>query len=317
MNVAVKPGEGIPSAFLNDVVNGLSQPQKAIPPSWLYDRAGSELFELITRLPEYYVTRTEVDLLRERGGGLVAGIGHHATVVEYGAGAATKIRLLLDSLDRPAAYVAIDISYEHLRRSLGALAADYPALDVRPVEGDFLAGAVDIGPVSDGPRVGFFPGSTIGNLSDEQIVGFLSHTGATLGEGAWFVLGADLRKSPDVLIPAYDDAAGVTARFNKNLITRINRELSGTMDSDQFAHRAIWSDEFSRIEMHLESLVDQTFSVAGQSYSMAQGETIHTENSRKFRPVELERLAQQSGWRVSRSVSDSRNYFALLLLERR
>lgn len=317
MNVAVKPRDGVPDAFLNDVLNGLSRPRKAIPPSWLYDRTGSELFERITALPEYYVTRTEIALLTERAGELVDGVGRGATVVEYGAGAAVKIRLLLEALDAPAGYVAIDISYDHLRDALQALAADYPELDVRPVEGDFLAGAIDIGPVNDGPRVGFFPGSTIGNLSDRQIVDFLSHTGTALDDGAWMVLGADLRKSPDILIPAYDDAAGVTARFNKNLITRINRELSGTMDPDRFAHRAIWSDEFSRIEMHLESLVDQDFSVAGQSYAMAQGETIHTENSRKFRQSDLERLAALGGWRIVRSVTDSRDYFALMLLARR
>lgn len=316
MNVAIKPGVELPDAFLNDVLSGLARPQKAISPRWLYDQTGSELFEQITELPEYYVTRVELALLEQSIAGLVAGIGRNATVVEYGAGAAVKVRLLLDALEEPSAYVAIDISYDHLLDAVQAIAADYPMLTVTPIESDFLTGTVDPELPAEGPKVGFFPGSTIGNLSDEQIHGFLTRAGSLLGQGSCLLLGADLRKSPDVLIPAYDDAADVTARFNKNLITRINRELSGTMDIDQFAHRAIWRDDLSRIEMHLESLSDQSFCVAGQDYAMARGETIHTENSRKFRRTELEAMADRAGWRIRKFVTDPQAYFAVLLLSR-
>ncbi|MCP4384592.1 MAG: L-histidine N(alpha)-methyltransferase [Hyphomicrobiales bacterium] len=316
MNVVVKAGTEVPDAFLNDVLSGLSRPQKAIPPHWLYDQTGSELFEQITQLPEYYVTRVEVALLEKTVAALVSDIGRGATVVEYGAGAAVKVSLLLDALEKPSAYVAIDISYGHLLEAVRGIATDYPDLSVSPVEGDFLAGAVAAELPDGGPRVGFFPGSTIGNLSDQQIHRFLTRAGSLLGHESWLLLGADLRKSSDILIPAYDDSADVTARFNKNLITRINRELSGTINIDQFAHRAIWRDDLSRIEMHLESLSDQEFSVAGQPYAMARGETIHTENSRKFTRTALQGLADRAGWRISKYVTDRQEYFALLLLTR-
>ena len=316
MTIQTKTPTGLPAAFLNDVLKGLSEPQKAISPRWLYDQAGSELFEEITELPEYYVTRTEVALLGNAIADLVGDIGPGATVVEFGAGAAVKIRYLLDALDRPATYVALDISYPHLVEAVKPIAQAYPKLNVVPVEGDFIDGPVAVELPHGGPRVGFFPGSTIGNMSDSQIDRFLRRSGQILGDRSYLLLGADLRKSPDVLIPAYDDAAGVTAAFNLNLLTRINRELDGSIERESFAHRAIWNDAESRIEMHLESLRDQRFMVAGQPFSMTSGETIHTENSRKFTRTDLEYLALRSGWRISRWQADQKDYFAVLMLER-
>lgn len=315
MTIALNPNDLYPRAFLKDVQDGLSALQKSIPPRWLYDKRGSELFDDITELPEYYVTRTELEVLRQYAPSFARLIGPKASVVEYGAGAAVKIRLLLDALIDPVEYVAVDISYAHLKSAARRIAADYPGLSVRPLEADFISGRIETDLLSGGPRVGFFPGSTIGNLSDDEIFGFLEEAHRLLGTGAYFLLGADLHKSPDVLIPAYDDAAGVTAAFNLNLLTRINRELAGTFDLAQFEHKAIWNEEKSRIEMHLKSLSDQVFSIAGREYTIGRGETIHTENSRKFRRATLEVMLEETGWAIRRWETDAKGYFAAILLQ--
>lgn len=305
----------VKSEFLTDVLAGLSKPdQKTLSPRWLYDQKGSKIFEQITDLPEYYVTRTELTLLKDIAPLFSDAIGSNATIVEYGAGAAVKVRLLLDALETPAQYVAIDISYDHLVQALKPVAAAYPDLDVLPVAGDFLSGTIATEIKAVGTKVGFFPGSTIGNLSDTEIKHFLDGARQFLGDKAKFVLGADLKKDPNILVPAYDDAAGVTAAFNLNLLTRINRELLATFDLSDFAHKAIWSEENSRIEMHLESLVDQDFSIAGQTFFMQAGETIHTENSRKFTRAQLEDIVAKSGWRIDLFETDAKGYFAELLL---
>ena len=315
MNISLQRDGLLPSAFLKDVLAGLSKsPQKTLSPRWLYDQIGSKLFEQITDLPEYYVTRTELAVLADIAPRLARKIGPDATIVEYGAGAAQKIRILLDALEHPHAYVAIDISFDHLVDAVKPIEADYPALKVLPVKSDFLSDHV-VAPLAEkGTKFGFFPGSTIGNLSDAEIAHFLSSARALLGDGSKFILGADLKKDPGILIPAYDDAAGITAAFNLNLLTRINRELLGTLNIAQFAHRAIWSAQNSRVEMHLESLVDQSFSIAGQNFSTQAGETIHTENSRKFTRAQLEGLVATSGWRIDLFETDARNYFSILLL---
>jgi len=315
MTIALNPNDLYPRAFLKDVQDGLSALQKSIPPRWLYDKRGSELFDEITSLPEYYVTRTELEVLRQFAPAFAKVIGPQASVIEYGAGAALKVRLLLDALVNPVEYVAIDISYSHLKEAARSIAADYGGLSVRPLEADFIAGGFEADLLSGGARVGFFPGSTIGNLSNEEIFSFLSEARRLLGHRAYFLLGADLHKSPDVLIPAYDDAAGVTAAFNLNLLHRINRELAGTFDVGQFRHQAIWNEEKSRIEMHLKSLSDQVFSVAGREFVIARGETIHTENSRKFRKADLEVLLEETGWSIRRWETDSKAYFASVLLQ--
>lgn len=306
-----------PEAFLADVLNGFAREQKAISPRWLYDDVGSTLFEQITDLPEYYVTRTEVSILQRVAADFAALIGEGACLVEYGAGAAVKVRIVLDALINPASYVAIDISFEHLNAALAGISADYPGLAVTPLKGDFLADSFDVKLPHQGTPVGFFPGSTIGNMSDVEIEKFLSGARALLGKDAHFILGADLRKDPEILIPAYDDSAKITAQFNLNLLKRINHELAGTIDVAQFAHRALWSDEKSRIEMHIESLSDQTFKVADRVFTLKQGETIHTENSRKFSLSDLEKLANANGWEILRSEIDEKKYFSVMLLKAR
>ena len=235
-------------------------------------------------------------------------------MVEYGAGASTKTRILLDHLAAPAGYVPIDVSEDFLLQTADGLRRDYPDLPVHPIVGDFMI-RLGLPAEATGRPVGFFPGSTIGNLDDDSIDAFMRAARALLGESGQFVIGVDLRKSPDILIPAYDDAAGVTATFNLNLLTRINRELDANFDLAAFAHRAIWNDDKSRIEMHLESRIDQQVTIAEDRFSFNKGETIHTENSRKF---DLEALSQQisrAGWQTSRVWRDTRSYFAVILLD--
>ena len=299
--------------FRADVLRGLSKPQKTLPCQYFYDEAGSVLFEQITELPEYYPTRTEVSILNAHIGDIVDALGDNVLLVEYGAGASTKTRILLDHLTAPAGYVPIDVSEEFLLQTAGGLRRDYPALPVHPIVGDFMI-RIGLPAKVTGRPVGFFPGSTIGNLDDASIDAFMRAARALLGESGQFLIGVDLRKSPDVLIPAYDDAAGVTAAFNLNLLARINRALEANFDLDAFAHRAIWNDAESRIEMHLESLRDQTVTIADARVSFAEGETIHTENSRKF---DIDALSQQisgTGWRTDQIWRDAQSYFAVMLL---
>lgn len=302
-------------AFHADVVAGLSGAQKTLPCRWLYDKRGSELFEAITELPEYYPTRTEISIFETHLAGMAKAIGPAAHVIEFGAGAGTKTRLLLDALDAPASYVAIDISADFLMQSMDALSGDYPAIDVIPIVGDFMDPAALKGAsLPAGNRLAFFPGSTIGNLTDKEIVRFLTAVRAALGEGGRFLIGFDLAKSPDILIPAYDDAAGVTADFNLNLLARINRELDGSFDVGAFKHEARWVDEKGRIEMHLVSQADQSVQVNGDRFTFRKGETIHTENSRKFRLGGFESLAAKAGWHIQENWTDPKDYFAVALM---
>lgn len=267
--------------FRADVLGGLALRPRAIPARWFYDRRGSELFEAITALPEYYPTRTEVGILERIGGELGERIGPGRAVVEFGSGSSTKTPLLLGAID-PAAYLPVDISGDFLRESAGKLAADFPGLAVHPVEADFTRPLTLPASLDGVPRLGFFPGSTIGNMLAARAVELLRGFRETLGEGALLLIGIDRIKPLDVLIPAYDDAAGVTAAFNLNLLRRINRELGGTIPVDAFAHRAVWNDARARIEMHLEAQQDVTFEVDGRPFAIAAGETIHTENSPKM-----------------------------------
>lgn len=306
---------GSATPFAEDVLSGLAHAQKAIPSRWLYDERGSELFEEITQLPEYYPTRTETRIFTDHAGDMAAALGGNVVLVEYGAGAAVKTRILLDALDAPLAYVPIDISADFLKVTADALRADYSHLIIHPIAADFLApGTLEGLPDQGARRVGFFPGSTVGNLSDAQIVGFFSAAREALGPDARFVLGADLKKDPAILVPAYDDAAGVTAAFNLNLLTRINRELDGDFEISAFRHEARWNAADSRIEMHLVATRDQEVTVLGRRFSFQQGETIHTENSRKFTPGALAELLARSGWQVETSWQDAKGYFSVLLL---
>jgi L-histidine Nalpha-methyltransferase len=301
------------SVFLRDVLKGLSEAQKTLPCQYFYDAAGSDLFEQITTLPEYYPTRTEIAILNAHAAEIAASLGEHVLMVEYGAGASTKTRILLDALQSPAGYVPIDVSEEFLLHTAQALRTDYPDLPVHPVVGDFMI-RFGLPNESKGRPVGFFPGSTIGNLNDDDILRFMSSARDLLGDGSQFLIGVDLRKDADILVPAYDDAAGVTASFNLNLLTRINRELGADFDLSAFEHRAIWNDTASRIEMHLVSQRSQSVKISGRTIHFDAGETIHTENSRKFSIDSLTPLFEQTGWNLNKQWLDERHYFAVLLL---
>jgi L-histidine Nalpha-methyltransferase len=307
---------GPDAAFLADVLAGLAQTPKAIPARWFYDRRGSELFEEITALPEYYPTRVETDLLARHCGdvGRIAGKGR--AVVEFGSGSSVKTPHLLSRID-PAAYVPIDISGDFLRDSAAALARDFPGLPVLPVEANFMQ-PVPLPPaVADTPKLGFFPGSTIGNLVPRSGVNLLRDMIATLGEGAMLLIGMDRVKDEATLVRAYDDAAGVTAAFNLNLLHRINRELDGDIPVDAFRHRAVWNDTWSRIEMHLAAERDVAFAIGGRRFSLRAGETIHTENSHKYTPRSARQLLAAGGWTPLREWSDPDEMFALILAEAR
>ena len=309
--VTTRPAE---AAFREDVLAGLSAPIPAVPSRWLYDRRGSELFEAITRLPEYYLTRTETALLERHSGEIAGLIGPGHAMVEFGSGSSTKTRILLRALDA-AGYVPIDISGEFLRESARSLAADFPGLPVHPVEADFM-GPIALPPaVAAAPKLGFFPGSTIGNLVARTAVDLLRAMKATLGQGSLLLIGMDRIKEVETLIRAYDDAAGVTAEFNLNLLHRINAELGGDIPVDAFRHRAVWNDALSRIEMHLEAVRDVAFSISGRRFAFRSGETIHTENSHKYGHRDSRLMLRAAGWGVAREWTDPEERFSILLAE--
>ncbi len=298
------------SGFARAVIAGLSQTPKVIPARFFYDRRGSELFEEITRLPEYYPTRTEIGLLERHGPDIARLVGRGRVVVEFGSGSSTKTPLLLAQVD-PAAYVPVDISADFLRDSAAALAQAHPGLDVLPVAADFTHPFALPARVAGRPMLGFFPGSTIGNMNHAHAVDLLRAFRDTLGEAARLVIGIDTRKNPRLLEAAYDDAAGVTAAFNLNLLHRINRELGGSVPVEAFEHRAIWNDTLGRIEMHLLATRPVEFVVAGRRFGLAAGETIHTENSYKYTAPEARFLARASGWEPLAAWTDSRELFSL------
>lgn len=284
------------AAFRRDLVQGLSRGQKAVPPKWFYDAEGSRLFEDITALPEYYPTRQETALLRDRAAALTADFGPDAVLVEFGSGASEKTRLLLDAAPDLGAYVPLDISESALLDAAARIRADYPRLRVQPVPGDFEHLAPLPDDLPHGRRIGFFPGSTIGNLEPEEAVRFLASARRMLGEGALFILGVDLVKDPATLVAAYDDSQGVTAAFNLNLLARANAELDADFDLDAFAHRAVWNPDQSRMEMHLQAVRQTAARVGDSAFNFMAGETIHTESSRKFTQDSVAALAKESGW---------------------
>jgi dimethylhistidine N-methyltransferase len=292
-------------AFRRDLIQGLSRTQKAVPPKWFYDAEGSRLFEEITRLPEYYPTRQETALLRREANDLTTMFGPRAVLVEFGSGASEKTRILLDAAPDLAAYVPLDISKAALDAAAAALRQDYPALRVAPVLGDFETLAALPEALGNGRRIGFFPGSTIGNLEPEQAIRFLREARGMLGDEALFILGVDLVKEPGGLTAAYDDSQGVTAAFNRNLLVRANRELGADFDLDAFEHRAVWKPDQPRIEMHLRATRATGVSVASHRFVFQAGETLHTESSRKFTREMVETMGEAAGWAVRRfDVSD-------------
>lgn len=306
--------DGVATAFRADVLAGLGQPQKAVPARWLYDDAGSELFEKITALPEYYPTRAETEILSERCAEFRELIGPGRAVVEFGSGSSVKTPLLLACV-APAAYVPLDISGDFLRAAAEDLAAKFPGLPVYPVEADFMREVTLPAAVRDVPKLGFFPGSTIGNMVARTAVDLLRSMRATLGAGSQLLIGMDLIKDVAVLEAAYDDAQGVTAAFNLNLARRINRELGGTLPLDKLRHVARWNDTYARIEMHLEATESFEFEVSGRRFALDRGETIHTENSHKFDLRSQSTLLLAGGWTPRRRWLDGANRFSLILAD--
>lgn len=310
---------GADNAFLSDLEAGLGQPHKSVPPKWFYDEIGSRLFEEITELDEYYVTRTEAALLPEVLRDYAPTVAEGSVLVEFGSGASAKTRLVLDAAPGITGYVPLDISEEALAAAAARIALSYPTLEVEPVAGDFTR-PLRLPQLAAGrPRIGFFPGSTIGNFSTEEARLFLRSVKALLGGDAALIVGADLVKDEKTLLAAYDDAQGVTAAFNKNLLARANRELGADFDLDAFAHRAVWNAARSRIEMHLVSLKAQTVRLGSgpgaRRIAFGAGETIHTENSHKFTVEGFSELARSSGWRLARAWTSPDPGFAVFLLK--
>ncbi|AXJ95123.1 MULTISPECIES: L-histidine N(alpha)-methyltransferase [unclassified Sphingomonas] len=300
--------------FRADVLAGLERRPRAIPARWFYDRRGSELFEAITDLPEYYPTRTETAILKSACPDVAKIVGAGRAVVEFGSGSSTKTPVLLQCV-APAAYVPIDISGDFLRDSARGLSQGFPDLAVLPFEADFMRPLTLPAAVAGMPKLGFFPGSTIGNMIPLMAVDLLRAMRMSLGLGAMLLIGMDRIKDAGTLVRAYDDAAGVTAAFNLNLLERINRELDGTVPVDAFRHVARWNDDRARIEMHLEAVRDTAFTVDGRAFAMQAGETIHTENSHKYGPRDARILLRSGGWTPIGEWTDPEGKFGLYLAE--
>jgi len=301
--------------FAADLISGLSARHKQLPPKYFYDATGSRLFREICSTDEYYVTRSETILLRNVAAEIATGIANGAALVEFGSGESAKTRLLLDAAPQLSTYVPIDISADALYEASDRLARDYPQLSVAPVVADFT-GHFRLPIAADGlPRIGFFPGSTIGNFDRDGAVRFLRSVRQVLGIHAALLVGVDLIKDLSTLIAAYDDSRGVTARFNKNLLTRINRELGGDFDPDAFDHLALWNAVHNRVEIYLVSRKDQIVNAAGNTFAFRRGERLHTENSHKFTVAMFARLAAEAGWSANKTWISDAPQVALFCLE--
>jgi dimethylhistidine N-methyltransferase len=307
---------GEEQAFASDVVRGLMSTPKRVPPKYFYDATGSHLFDRITEMPEYYPTRCEMLILEAHAAEIGKLIPPGAALVEFGSGSNKKARILLQVAPQLACYVPVDICGEMLAQEAVELRLDFPELKVLPVTADFTQGFALPPEAKAAPmRVGFFPGSTIGNFEPHEAAAFLRHAAAILGPGARLIVGADLIKPAEVLNAAYNDKAGVTAKFNLNLLSRINRELGGNFDVGNFEHHAFFNRERNRVEMHLASLKRQKVKVAGETIDFRAGETIHTENSYKYSIEKLAALARGAGWRPLGAWTDVRNYFSIQAFE--
>jgi len=300
------------SDFQTDVIDGLGQTQKRIPPKYFYDHRGSELFDRICELPEYYPTRTEIGILKSRVREIARLIGPGSVLIELGSGASKKVRLLLEAL-RPAAYVGVDISREFLLGATGRLARDYPWLRVRAVCADLCAPFPAL-EMPAGQRVAFYPGSSIGNFDPDEAVALLKRVRTLVGEGGRLIIGVDLKKDPTILHAAYNDAAGVTAAFNLNLLSRMRRELGARLDPAAFDHHAFYNDEHGRIEMHLVSRRSQQIGINGHRFLLDTGETIHTENSYKYNLDEFGEHGRRAGFATERSWTDAGRLFGVCCL---
>ncbi len=297
-----------------DVLAGFSKKTKSIPPKYFYDAEGSRLFDQITDLPEYYLTRTEMVMLHDYADDIAqqAGTGH--LLVEPGSGSCTKARVLFEGL-KPCAYVPMDISGDHLRAAATEVAVEFPWLEVHAACTDFTR-LMTLPPTSpEGRRLAFFPGSSIGNFDPENAVGFLAMIANMVGQGGRLLIGVDLKKDKAILEAAYDDAQGVTAAFNLNLLNRINRELDADFDLTKWKHKALYNKHAGRIEMHLVSLAEQQVTLLGRTFDFARGETIHTENSYKYSVAEFRSLAARAGFATDHVWTDPDGLFSLHLLK--
>ena len=298
-----------PDSLRAEVLRGLTGEPKTLPPKLFYDKAGARLFEAISELPEYYLTRTELKILRQRAREIADRCGDRVALIEYGSGAGVKVRVLLDQLQHPAAYVPVDISMEQLTAVAAERARQYPQLRVAPLHADYTSRFSLPSLPLDARRVAFFPGSTIGNLHPAEATAFLHRIRSTIGPNGALILGVDRRKDERILEPAYNDAAGVTAAFNLNLLTRLNRELGANFDLSTFRHRAHFNDVASRIEMHLESTIAQRVCVGGASIEFEQGESILTECSYKYDRPFLEAVIKPAGFEIQELWTDERDWF--------
>ena len=302
-------------AFLDDVVEGLRAAHKSLPCKYFYDQEGSRLFDAICELEEYYPTRTELGLLQHHGSDIAALAGEGIELIELGCGSLQKIRVLLSAMTQLEHFVPIDISREHLLASAQKLSEDFPSLTISPLCADYTQPLQLDNPQGVHKRVGFFPGSTIGNFTREEAVDFLQIIAGILGAGGELIIGVDLKKEHDVLHAAYNDSQGITADFNLNILRRINRELGGQFDVSAFRHRAEYSDGPGRIEMHLESLKDQTVTLGDETFSFLKGEQIHTENSHKYSIEEFVSLARQAGFELMECWRDENDLFSVHYLQ--
>ena len=315
LNPRVKSPPGLARAeeddFASAVLDGLSGAVKTLPCRFFYDARGSELFEEITRLPEYYPTRTEAAILEAHAAEMAEGLPAGGILVEFGSGSSLKTEILLRQLPQLGAYVCVDVSASALAEAAARLTSRFPTLDVRPIVGDFARTVTLPADLADRPRTGFFPGSTIGNLIPAEAASLLQAFDAGLGAGGRLIVGVDLKKDARRLHMAYNDARGVTAAFNLNLLARINRELAGSFDLAAFRHEAVYNPREGRIEMHLKSTRRQVVGILGRLFHFGAGERIHTENSYKYTIGEFQALARSAGWQPTRVWTDPDNLFSV------
>jgi L-histidine Nalpha-methyltransferase len=313
--VALRDYHPLPESLRNAILDGLRQPQKTLPSLYFYDERGSQLFDRICELPEYYPTRTELAIMREHGAEISALLGERVSIIEFGSGSSMKTRLLLDCLREPAAYVPVDISRDHLMLAARGLAADYPHIEVLPVCADFSE-PFDLPKPRIPPErnIVYFPGSTIGNFHSDEAYTLLVAMRRAAKDGGALLIGVDLKKDRAILERAYNDAQGVTADFNLNMLVRLNRELDATFDLDSFRHRAVWNEAKGRIEMHLVSQCQQSALVAGKRIDFRAGEHIRSECSYKYAPAEFAALAAEAGFDVRRVWTDAAQLFSVQYL---
>lgn len=307
----LKPSE---SNFASDIVEGLGQKPATIPPKYFYDALGSKLFDQITQLEEYYPTRTEISILKKHADDIAQEIGTGSILVEPGGGSCTKVHILLDGL-KPKAYVPMDISSQHLKAASENLAQQYPHLEIHAVCTDFTRQMRVPASAPEGTRVVFFPGSSIGNFTPTEAHAFLNSIAQLVGDKGYFLIGVDLKKDNTILQAAYDDTLGITAKFNLNVLNRINHELEANFELEQWRHKAFYNEELGRIEMHLISCCNQSVTIAGQRFHFVTDESIHTENSYKYSVDEFISLAAKSGFTSQNVWLDEQSLFSVHLFK--